>query len=475
MPDRVVLADLAIDSTGVVTGATQASRAMRDVETTTERTAKGVRNSAGAFDLLSARMFNMKTAAAALLGGATLGGVIVAISNLTSEVVTNTAAWKEWTRSFDDALRKITQGETQFTSAARHIAEAMKSTGVSTIFGTPGSISNIAGAAVELDRRKRELQAQSNQRLGFGAMMLGPFGAAFSGEKQGVGAAAALEMQVIDRELETLYDQLFKIQQQTGLTDKEFDLLFGTHLSTYVKKAQKVLEEFTDSLREPVRVIQRAIGMDEASLFDNGPPLREPLLTGGWPWTQAEPPGGAVGFGEPGEGTSEFTLGVDDATKAMDALNEQLQLSIERYDMIGTVAAAASQAIVAAADAGLISQKAATKAFMLLNAVQSIQAGLIEKAHAAAAFAAGHYAKAALHWIAAGLYFAAAEFNGQAAFGGGGGGGGAADRGAADTGLDDTRGERVQRITIINQGVMVNDPDSFVRWITDKQRRSGDR
>jgi len=219
------------------------------------------------------------------------------------------------------------------------------------------------------------------------------------------------------------------------------------------------------------------MNLGETSLFDNGQPLRETMglpidfgIDRGATGTTAfgfEPPGGG--------GITEVPLAIDDATRAMEDLIEQIDIAIERYDLFGSVASAASEAIGAAANAGVISQKSATKALLLLNAVQSIQLGMIEQAKAVAAAASGAYWKAALHGIAAGLFYSAAAFNGSAAFGGGGSGGG----GNLDLGRDADQGDtRVQQVTYIFQGTPVffgGNKDSVVRDLSEWMRRAQER
>jgi hypothetical protein len=453
--EELTLATITIDKDGVVRGVADMNRGLTQVERKFDDTSKAAGRTAEPFDALTHRMFNMRTAAAALLGGATLGGLILTISNLTSEIITNTGAWQEWKRAFDDAIKSVTEGETKFDAAARHIAASSKAAGINSLFAIPGQIDTISTAAGELIRRRNAIQEAVQ-------------GGAPPGTIGFPNAPQRIELEGINKELQTLFDVLYKVQQQSGLTEKEFNVLFGTTLGDPkdAKPAIKVLETLDGVLGDVVIKAQR---LSDIGLFDKGPALREP---GGAPLFLGEQTGG--GFDVPGgDAVREFPI--DKATDALKDLQDQQDEVIRRYDLIGNVAQIAGDAIVSAANAGVVSQKAATKALLLLTAVQSIQLGMKEKAAALASAAEHHWFEATLHWTAATLYFAAAAFNGSAAFSGGGGSGGGSG-GPSELGRGNEESGRSATITVINQGTMIgNTPDQIVRWITEAQRRSGER
>ena len=99
---------------------------------------------------------------------------------------------------------------------------------------------------------------------------------------------------------------------------------------------------------------------------------------------------------------------------------------------------------------------------------QAYQRGVIELAEAAAAAASYQYHSAALHKVAAGLFFSAAAFQGYGAIaGGGGGGGGSAARGYAATFTPNTQGPPTQQLTFIIQGDVVG-KDEWIRDLADQ-------
>lgn len=455
MAEQLVLAELVIDSSGIVRGVRDSTAAIAGFDRRLSDSGKQAAQASGLVDVLSSRFLNLRSVAMATLGGFTVAGAILKISAVTSEVVTSTAAWKAWAGQIEDTFNRLVKGESVLDRTARHLKDAASGTGITPGLVTVENITNLANLAGALASRRNEI--------------LGTLTAPFRPD-----ARQAIELSVIEKDLNSVFDALYKIQQQSGLTDKEFDLLFNTHLSTYVKKATRILEEFNDVLKVPVAVIQKAIRLSQESQFDSGPPLREAL---GLPVDYgidrgATERGEAFGFSPPGDmtGVRETDIGA-----ANDALTEHEQKILdvtEAYERMGVVADAAYAAVAGAEAAGIISQRDATRIRLALMAAEAFMQGKIEVAKAAAAAASQNYGEAALHGIAAGLFFAAAAFNASAAIRGYGGGE-SSNQAAASGSASGGGGQR--ELVFVNNGFAFVNKDDFIRWVSEQQRRSGDR
>lgn len=99
MAETLVLAELSIDSKGVVSGVAVAGGALDGLGRKTEDAGKKVATSAGSFDLLTKRMFNLRTAAVALVGSFSLAGVLFGIRALVGEIIAGDVAFKEFQKS----------------------------------------------------------------------------------------------------------------------------------------------------------------------------------------------------------------------------------------------------------------------------------------------------------------------------------------------------------------------------------------
>lgn len=99
MAETLVLAELTIDSQGVVSGVAVAGGALDGLGRKTETVAKQAAATAGPFDLLTKRMFNLKTAAVALIGSFSLAGVLLGLKSLVAEIIAGDAAFASFKKS----------------------------------------------------------------------------------------------------------------------------------------------------------------------------------------------------------------------------------------------------------------------------------------------------------------------------------------------------------------------------------------
>lgn len=126
MAEEVVLARLSIDSSGVVSGQRETGVALNAGGSQLETFSRRVNRSAGASDLFVKRLFNMRLAVAALLGGFTIAGIALQIANLTKELITGTEAWKVFSGAMTDVFNALVKGETAAQRSRRHVSELLK-------------------------------------------------------------------------------------------------------------------------------------------------------------------------------------------------------------------------------------------------------------------------------------------------------------------------------------------------------------
>lgn len=436
MADTLVLAELSIDSSGVVTGVAVAGGALDNLNRKTEDTGKKSEKASALMGALTGRMFSLRSAAVALLGSFTLAGLILQISNLTANLITGTDWWKKWSGAATDAFNALVKGEGVMERTARHLSEAQKGTGV--IFGI-----------TRMEDVQKIVAAQETAMNELMAIPRGPTGRSTN--------------PLLDRNLRQGIDDLTralqKIQQQSGLTEGAFDLLFGTHLTDAVVQATRLTEGFDDTLQRTHAPVSKAVKLtgdwneelQHAGNFlrDLNVPLKENFFL-----------------------LEQWEAAIDLLNHQMDELanpgrSVKLKDAAEKWEQLGEAAFAAMDALSQAAAAGVVSQSVAARASMALVAVLALIKGKFEVAEAAAAAAKHDYLSATLHGVAAGLYFATAAFNVAGAVRGatGAGSGGSGGFAAAQ----ESREPTVVHNYYIS-GVVGNEA-ALVRWISDAQRR----
>lgn len=112
MAETLVLAELTVNAQGVVTGVSQATSAITGFDRKLTQTGQNAKSQDSSFDLLTKRMFNLRTAAVALVGSFSLAGVLFGIKNLVTEIVKGDSAFKDFEKSASGVL-------TQFSALAR--------------------------------------------------------------------------------------------------------------------------------------------------------------------------------------------------------------------------------------------------------------------------------------------------------------------------------------------------------------------
>jgi len=443
MNEELVLATLTIDKDGVVRGVAEINRDLRGNQQEFERTGQAATKAAGPFDLLVKRMFSLKSAVVALLGAFTLAGVIARVIELTSSLVTNTDWWKRWTEAVQDAWGALAKGETILDAVARRLKEAEKSGGVMGFGQFKEQFETLIKA-----RNKLVEEAGSFDRSG-------PAGQ----------AAATLN----ENAIRALGDKMLDLAIKTGLTREQVERLFNIDLSGAVTLRQ--LTEFNKQMQEGFfdpfalqewedaieALKQRNIALETQTPFEF--PVIDIDAVDRWE--------------EALDLQERQNIALEDANPLLQQQLDYVDALTRRYSEYAGVVGAASSAVAAAAESGILSETAATRARAVLVAAEATIRGMFELAAAAASAAWGDARGVILHKIAAGLYFATAAFNAAGAFGGhgGGGGGGVGGPPAAAAPAEPTR-----NITVVNEGTMIGmSADQLVRWITEMQTRAAER
>lgn len=396
MAETLVLAELSIDSKGVVTGVAVAGGSLDALGKKTEEAGKKVATAASPLDLITKRMFNLRTAAVALVGSFSLAGVILQISNLVQQLITGTDWWKRFSESATDTFNALIKGETAFDRTSRKIQELTKGSAAPPTLSLVNQMRDVLKA--------REVAAEElftlNQR--------GPGG--FDTFAQW---SARVNSMILD--INHLDAALAEMAKKTGLPASNLNALLGVILK-FPEPTQKAIGQLEKWEAAVALVVQQSNALSSVS---------QQFLD------IAAAENKALGVLEAWEAAVALVIAQSEALsnpQPFDIHLKKIQEVTAAYEDFRVVASAAYEAIGAAAAAGLLSAEAAARIQLGILAIEAILKGKIELAEAVAAAARYDYGGAALHGIAAGLYFAAAAFYGKGAILGtaGAGGGGRA-------------------------------------------------
>lgn len=107
MAETLVLAELSIDSSGVVSGVAVAGGSLDALGNKTRKVAKDATDASGHMDLLTKRMFNLRTAAVALVGSFSIAGVVFGIKALVGEIIAGDAAFGSFKKSAEGVTNEF--------------------------------------------------------------------------------------------------------------------------------------------------------------------------------------------------------------------------------------------------------------------------------------------------------------------------------------------------------------------------------
>jgi len=402
MPATTTIAVLDVDEKGAVTSIDKTRKAFTKMEGGMSKSASKVAQNTKKMQSsvtknlksMTIAVFSLQTAALAMVGAFSLGGIIRGLKDMLTEatklngsfndVVATTAGIKTGIveavaemEGFKQAVADLNSGlintVASFTLISRlfSLTETIRSGSASDKFGALLELKDLIGdVGKEFDQVVRKMEAR-------------------------VRAARA-----------NLVDP------RAGTVSLEPGEIYGPVFEDGIQNAIGLQNQFNDELRDFVEL---------------GPVLWEPVVAYGNAWAD-------VGV-----------ILEEDVIPTVDRLATS-------YEKLGSVASAAGSLISAAARTGIITQREAARLMMAIRAVQATQDGMIQLAAAAAAAARYDFGAAILHKISAGLYFASAAVSGVGAISGGGSGGGGARGGIGGQGPGLTPPVRNTNVTIVVQG-----------------------
>lgn len=138
MAETVVLANLMVDSKGVVSGVSEADKALAKGEAATARFSKQTTATIGPVQEFVKKLFNLKEALSVVGTAFGIIGLFTLISSalrkLIPDILNNIKAWQRLKESFTDYYNALLKGETAIGRVSRKIAEAAKEAGISSTF-----------------------------------------------------------------------------------------------------------------------------------------------------------------------------------------------------------------------------------------------------------------------------------------------------------------------------------------------------
>ena len=404
MAETLVLAELTIDPSGLITQSGAAQAALGRVGGQVKQLESTIAGGASHMNAFEHRMFSMREAAGAFLGVFTLGGAILTFKNFLEEVAKGDSAFGNFTESIKTANGQLQNMVAPFVHAGlkamtSEIDDASSSmSGFVNRFGTAhSSLSAGAKAAFWLT-----LLAVTGKEGALTAAAMLPKGMTHTQTAEQMGPPGPQGYRAGNPIAQ--YNPSFYAPMATRVPEQQTG-----PIGAYIPMAVKLTEKL-DDLLIPLREVNYALSNEVM-----GPTI------------------------------AEFHQGLQD----------ELDITISKYQQWADVVDAASGAVQAAAAAGIVSQGAAARASMIFVAAQATIRGMMELALATASAAMYDYGAAALHNVAAGLFFATAAFNVGAAFRGASGGGGRASGGNGNIAAAAPQATVQPNVTIIVQGSLL--------------------
>lgn len=504
MAENLVLATLQVNADGTITAYNKTGQAATLMERQTRQSVDGMeRKTKTGFDAINVSskrlidgFLNLRRLISGLFIGFSVGGFVFALGQMVAAQITATSWFKSLKESAEDFFRALAFGESDVERFSRKASEAMKAAGVTTAEELKA---RIAGLREAIEKEEALLQGHSvaqtksflrnlttayfqpSKYLSEEALKLPPTDAQIVDFKKNIVVlkAALAEATEAYNKMGAAAAKAMAPAIDTGGPSDPRSLEGLTGPSRFdapsSREAKQAAEDASDAFSSVSKSLDLYLGELQAGVItqdefmvavDRGV---KTLQDFGFSMTEI----GTIGAVQFAEDIKALTADLED-------LAAQLELNAYYFQLVSQVASAA-------ADAGLISQKRLFQVRQALLAADAAQHAIYEYAAAAGAAAIYDYRGAALHYLAAGLYTAAAAFHGVAAIkgpptsrGAGGGGGGSFAQSGLQTPTDTVRESAPnQQITIIVEGSMIgSDPNAIARWlaeITNKARRDGMR
>jgi hypothetical protein len=463
MAEELVLANLVINANGMVTSLAEGDVALQRSGQNLQEFGKQADASATLGGKLEERFFSLRHAAAALLGGFTLAGVIAEMTSLTAEIVKSTDAWKEASEAAGNYWKKIVDGETAAQAQLRHTADILKAAGVA---GGMGSMSEQVKGIVEAKQNVMQL---------------------LFGDQEMTSAERAGKKTLAEFEVDSLNRALIELQKQSGLSLAAFEKLFKVDLGQGTRAIRvpedqggtpKNAKPGTDTPRGAFPALRLPDTGSFDAQFAEFPNTLRPFANEldevdqkVIALTESAKNWKAQGASAMAKSWQSLVSGLKPVNEELLQAKEHIKKLTAEMKLMQEVSQAATEATTAAVSAGVISQAAAARVQEALQSALAYQQGLIAIANGGMALAAGDYGQAALYDVAAGLYFAAAAFHGIAAIHPAttaGGGAGRYSPLAAQAGIAPGGGSPAPNVTVIVQGSMIGtSKEELQRWVID--------
>lgn len=283
MAETLVLAELTVDSRGVVTGVAQATSAISGFDRKLTETGQSAGRTTAPLDAITHRMLNLRSAAVALVGSFSLAGIIFGLKNLAESIVKSDEAFKDlsisashvkdeffavsrnalgvheglqeattWADRFAGALHAIRRAQEEHPAAAAMAREGFIG---AVLFGIPGASGIAAGIrsigsawdtvfAEDIAAAKEGAPTPAQRvpetfpgRLGKSSVILPPLArrlpdVQFSDELRDTWTDMAQPVLEIGQGWETAADAIDRIQESDikGMADQFHDMSVGLEL-----------------------------------------------------------------------------------------------------------------------------------------------------------------------------------------------------------------------------------------------------
>lgn len=489
MAETLVLANLIINADGTIRAVTEAGKSIdlfgQKVKDGEARVRSGFERIGLTTKRLTEGFLNVRHLITGLFAGFSVGGIVFAMAQLAQETLTASKAFQSAKTGAEDFFRALVLGETTMERLTRKTADLAKSIGLKTA----------ESLREEMETTRKFIEEESKKLEAATASLLpvvssfGPTGTASSILAQRAAGFFGMGQAQLPPTAEQVSDVAKSVAAaKAHLADlqKAYD-----NLGVSAKKAAEAIDtggpkSINEMILGPSAAKEQTLGRDAFRTFESIEGgldrMMDEVKAGIRPWddfnNRLET---AVGILKE-LGFSMEQIGQIDAVKFSDSVKQQkadIDDMVDSYENWQFILGLVSQTAAAAADAGIISAKRLFQINQTLMSIDAIKQGMIEIAKGVAAAAVGDFGGAALHEVAAGLFFAAAAFHGVAAVrgpqGAGGVGGHGGGRGSRFTEAPETQAPQAPGGTYIfniDGSIIGSDPNEIGRWIMEVQAKA---
>lgn len=473
MAQEVTLANVRLDSSGVVTGVEKGDEALKKGATQVEKYGKKVEQQAGNVKEFSNKLFDMK---GALLGlGSAIGltavfaAVAVGLKTLLMTVLANIEAWQDFKAAVEDTYRSLVQGESDVDRISRKMEDVVTGAGVRGVMPPIGDVLKLTEARAEAQDLRLEMVRLRNfiqespsvvaeGALAFPTSLRGIFQQVFWGRHGDEGEESAVQtLDAANAQIKIMDSNIEAMSAKLRVAWEAFRDLDGTYAEWQaITKGAGIPPAAIPEPAKPAEVKKPPTFWDIAGVPDPAEQAKKlaialPIVQAGWENLRIAVIEGresmdtqltvqenlTAGLLELGATSAEIWehMGVDigERVEAQSTDVEELSMS---YQMLGAAAQAAGAAVSQAMfDSSTSAKDAVGTLFKTLasiamaNAMASVAAAISATTGFGAALTGGtasQHMMAAAKWfaVAAGAAMLSRTFGSGGAAGGGGGAGG---------------------------------------------------